>query len=130
MIKKSEFDELLKVSKILHGENGCAWDKEQTTVSFTKHVKEETEELLEAIASKDTAHIREELGDAIWSLIFFAKLAEKENLFTIDEALKEVKEKIIRRHPHVFGDVKVSSVEEIMDNWERIKREEKEKKSR
>ena len=125
----STFEELLDLNKHLHGPDGCDWDKEQTCKGFAKHVREEAEELFEAIQSGDQQHIKEELGDLIWTLIFYAKLSEKEGFFTLDESLQDIKAKIIRRHPHVFGDVKVNSVQEIRDNWESIKRDEIKKKT-
>jgi len=122
------FNELVEIMARLRSKDGCAWDLEQTMESYPKHIREEAEELFEAIDSGDMEHIKEELGDLIWTLVFYAQLAKDENLFTIEDALVDIKDKIIRRHPHIFGDVKANSVQEIKDNWDKIKQEERKKR--
>ncbi len=119
-----EFDDLLLVAKTLLGPEGCPWDKQQTLRSLQTYLLEETHELMEAIDSKDVEKIKEELGDAFYTLIFTAQLAEKDGLFSLSDAIRLVKEKLIRRHPHIFGNVKADSAEEVMRNWEEVKKQE------
>ena len=119
-----EFHRLLEIADRLLGPQGCAWDKEQTFFSLQPYLLEETYELIEAIDSLDSQKISEELGDCIYGLIFIAKLAESEKRFELCQTLDGICEKLIRRHPHVFGDTKVSSTEEIVQNWEQIKKQE------
>jgi MazG family protein len=118
------FDELLKIADTLLGPNGCAWDKKQTFETIKPYILEEAHELLEAIDLMDKEKIEEELGDCFYTLIFLAKLAEANGMFSLQDALQRIKEKLIRRHPHIFGDVKVESTEEIVNNWEEIKKKE------
>ncbi len=120
----NDFDELLKICDTLLGPNGCPWDKEQTFNTLKPYILEETHELLEAMDMNDNKKIEEELGDCIYALIFLAKLAEQNQLFSIKDSLRLVAEKLIRRHPHIFQGVKVASTEEVMHNWEAIKKKE------
>ena len=98
------FDKLLDVAKTLNGPDGCPWDHTQTFESLKKYVLEEAHEVMEAVDEKDNAHLIEELGDLLYTVVFYAMIAEKESLFTIDEIINHVKDKLVRRHPHVFGD--------------------------
>lgn len=118
-----QFDELLEVASILNGPNGCSWDQKQTFFSLQPYVLEEAHEVVEAVDGEDDQEIIEELGDLLYTVIFYAKVAQKEDRFSIKEVLEVVKEKLIRRHPHVFGSLKVESEEEVIKNWERIKQE-------
>lgn len=120
-----EFDALLGVAESLLGPNGCPWDQKQTFLSLQTYVLEEAHEVIEAVDANDDRKMAEELGDLLYTVIFYAKLAEKEGRFDMKQIISTIKEKLIRRHPHVFGDVQVSGVEEIAKNWERIKKEEK-----
>lgn len=122
------FDELVEIMARLRGPNGCPWDHEQTFKDYPQHIREEAEELFAAFDSGDVEHMKEEIGDLIWTLIFFSQIAKDEGLFTIEDSLKDIKEKIIRRHPHIFGDAKVSSAEEVIKTWNKIK--EKERKAK
>lgn len=125
-----EFNELISVTEQLLGPEGCPWDREQTFKSLRSSVLEEAFELIEAIDLNNDAHIREELGDFFFNAIFLCKIAEKENRFSMADALKEITEKLIRRHPHVFGEVKVKNIEALWDQWEGIKKSEKGKSHR
>lgn len=125
-----EFEELLKITDRLLGPDGCPWDQVQTLQSLRSSVLEETCELIEAIDLDDNAHIREELGDFFFNAVFFCKIAEKEKRFKIEEVLKEVVEKLIRRHPHVFGSSKINDLDAAKKQWEMIKAEEKGKTHR
>lgn len=123
------FDDLLKLADILLGENGCPWDKKQTIFTLQKHLIEEAHEVIEAIDSKDYDHIKEELGDLLYSIIFIAKVAEKEGKFSVDELTDELYKKYVRRHPHIFGEEKLETSEEVVKAWDKIKTTEKKKKN-
>ncbi|MBW5377583.1 nucleoside triphosphate pyrophosphohydrolase, partial [Brachyspira pilosicoli] len=119
------FEELISIVKKLRGENGCAWDRVQTFDSLIPCFLEEAYEVVEAINNKDYENIKEELGDILLHVVFFSELANDENKFNIDDVCKNINEKLIRRHPHVFGDSKVKDVNGILKQWEEIKKEEK-----
>ena len=99
------FDELLDVARTLNGEKGCPWDIKQTFFSLQPYVIEEAHELVEAVDRGDDQEIVEELGDLLYTVVFYAKVAEREKRFTMEDILNCEKEKLIRRHPHVFGEV-------------------------
>ncbi|MCB1072176.1 MAG: MazG family protein [Chlamydiia bacterium] len=120
-----EFDRLIEIADALHGPNGCPWDKKQTFQSLRPHVLEEVYELLDSIDEEDFTGMVEELGDILFQILFFAKLGEKSKKFTLEEIITIVSEKLVRRHPHVFGDLKVETSEEVIHHWERVKKEEK-----
>lgn len=124
------FDDLLAVAEKLHGPEGCPWDHKQTFFSLQPYVLEEAHEVVEAVDGGDDGEIVEELGDLLYTVIFYAKLAEKQKRFSMKEILEAVTEKLVRRHPHVFGDVKTKNEEEIIKNWQAIKQTEKGKKDR
>jgi len=105
----------------LRGEGGCKWDREQTPSTLRGALVEETYECIEAIDENDAPHIAEELGDLYLLVTMIAYMHEQEGKFTVADALERIKDKLIRRHPHVFGDVKVKNVEEILGNWAAIK---------
>lgn len=119
-----EFKKLLTIADQLLGPEGCPWDREQTFFTLQPYLLEETHELIEAIDLKNPSKISEELGDVLYALIFIAKLGEKEAAFTLPDSIRSVSEKLIRRHPHVFGDKKISSTEDVVDNWEEVKKKE------
>ena len=124
-----KFDDFVATIAALRSENGCPWDRKQTHESLKECLVEETGEVLEAIDKKDDANLCEELGDVLLQVVMHAQIAAEEGRFTIEDVINGVNEKMIRRHPHVFGDIKVSSVEEGLDLWEQIKQKEKEVKS-
>jgi tetrapyrrole methylase family protein/MazG family protein len=117
--------DLLKIMHLLRSPGGCPWDREQTHQSLARNLLEEAHETLEAIDSGDPDHLREELGDLLLQVVFHAEMAMQEGTFDIDDVAKAITEKLVRRHPHVFGDVEVDSAAEVLVNWERIKSEEK-----
>lgn len=119
-----EFKKLLAIADQLLGPEGCPWDREQTFFTLQPYLLEETHELIEAIDLKDPKKVSEELGDVLYALIFIAKLGEKESSFTLPDSIRKVSEKLIRRHPHIFGNKKISSTDEVVSNWESIKKEE------
>ncbi len=120
-----EFNKLIEIGEVLHGPNGCPWDKEQTFQSLRPHVLEEVHELLEAIDGDDSVGMVEELGDLLFQILFFGKLGEKTGRYNLKDIILVVSEKLVRRHPHVFGEVKVENADEVIDHWERVKGEEK-----
>ncbi|MBI4845148.1 MAG: hypothetical protein HY810_01520 [Candidatus Omnitrophica bacterium] len=129
MIKKTKFIELKKVFKTLHGPKGCLWDKKQTHQSLLGGLREETWELIQAIKSKNSEHVKEELGDVLLHVMFHAQIASKKNKFDIEDVIDVLIKKLKRRHPHVFGKTKVKSSAQIIRNWNKIKAKEKKIKS-
>jgi tetrapyrrole methylase family protein/MazG family protein len=123
------FEELVKIMSELRGKNGCPWDKEQTHQTLRRFLIEEAYEAVDAIEENDLNHLKEELGDLLLQIIFHSQIAGENNKFTIEDVLRELITKLKRRHPHIFGDIVVSSSEEVVANWEKIKKEEKEEKS-
>jgi tetrapyrrole methylase family protein / MazG family protein len=121
-------DHLLELVKVIHrlqAPDGCPWDREQTHQSLARHLLEETHETLEAIDSGDPERLPEELGDLLLQVVFHAEIAARDGEFDIDDVAETIVAKLIKRHPHVFGDVKVGSASEVLVNWERIKADEK-----
>jgi tetrapyrrole methylase family protein/MazG family protein len=125
-----ELNRLLSIADRLLSPGGCPWDLEQTFFSLQPHLLEEMYEFLEAIDLLDSEKMKEELGDVLYSLIFIAKLAEKEGRFSFQEAIEDLSDKLVRRHPHVFGNTQVSDTDEVVKNWEKIKSQEKGKETR
>ena len=123
------FDELKGVVSTLRSENGCPWDREQTHASLKAACIEEAAEvicginILEATGRSD--NLKEELGDLLLQVLMHAQIAEEERLFTLDDVVCGIKDKMIRRHPHVFGNAKAENPEEVVKNWNTIKAEEK-----
>lgn len=116
-----EFDDLLAVLDRLLGPGGCPWDQKQTLHSMRASPLEEVHELIEAIDTDDNENIREELGDLFFNACFLARLAEKEGRFHLKDVLRPITEKLIRRHPHVFGEKVVEDAEGVKKQWEDIK---------
>jgi tetrapyrrole methylase family protein/MazG family protein len=120
-----EFTSLQSIIKTLRGPNGCPWDIKQTHLSLKKYLIEEAYELLEAIDEDDIDHMIEELGDVLLQVMLHSQIGEDEGMFTIEDVIEGVSTKMIRRHPHVFGNVEVQSAEDVIANWKEIKAEEK-----
>lgn len=116
---------LVGVMRRLLGPDGCPWDKEQTFESMRKYVLEEACEVIDAIEGGDKAAIKEELGDLLLQVVFLAELGRNEGSFGIDDAVSGIVEKLVSRHPHVFGDMDAKDADEVLRNWERIKAQEK-----
>lgn len=125
----NQFAALKQVIADLRGPDGCPWDKEQTHQSLTPYAIEETHEMVEAIESQNDEHMCEELGDVLFQVVLHAQLAEERQAFTLEDVIESIVSKIVRRHPHVFGEAKVSGTEEVLQNWEEIKKLEKKNKS-
>ncbi len=113
----------------LRAPGGCPWDREQTFDSITKYTVEETYEVLEAIAARDWEELPGELGDLLLQVLFYAEMAGEQGHFSIDEVLETLSEKLVRRHPHVFGEVEAATPEAVLKNWEAIKRMERAQKA-
>lgn len=122
-----QFQTLVDIVARLRGPNGCPWDKEQTQKSLTQYHIEEAFELVEAIESGNQHEIKEELGDFLFQVILQAQVAKDESHFDIADVLENLNEKMVRRHPHVFGDIKAENSEEVWKNWEKLKAAEKDK---
>ena len=123
------FDDLMDIVAMLRGENGCEWDKAQTHNSLLRYLIEESYEYIEATRKKDSAMQADELGDVLLQVALHAQIGKEENTFNINDVLNAVCKKMIYRHPHVFSDVKADSVEEILKNWEELKKKEKGEKT-
>ncbi len=121
----SSLSRVISVIERLLAPDGCPWDREQTPESLCDYVVEEAFELVESIRARDTAGVMEELGDVLFLLLFIATLAERRGDFSLSDALEANAAKMIRRHPHVFADASFTDQKELLKNWERIKRQEK-----
>ena len=113
--------EFLDIIATLRGPDGCPWDKEQSPESLRSNLIEESYEAVEAIDENDPEHVREELGDVLLLIAMMSQIYSESGEFTIKDVIGEISAKLIRRHPHVFGDEKVHNAEEVLKNWERIK---------
>ena len=135
MIKNFKFKEkynvydLVEVIKALRSEGGCPWDIEQTHESIRKNLIEETYETIEAINKGDADMLREELGDVLMQVVFHAQIEDEKGVFNIDDVADENCRKMIERHPHVFGEINVNSVDDVLTNWDAIKRKTKGQKT-
>jgi uncharacterized protein YabN with tetrapyrrole methylase and pyrophosphatase domain len=123
--KKAAIEELLNVMARLRSPTGCPWDREQTHVSLRRHAIEEVYELIDAIEAGDDHEMAEELGDLLLQVVFHCQLARERGAFDFEKVTRVLVDKLIRRHPHVFGETKVKDVDEVWVNWEKIKRAEK-----
>ena len=123
-MEKELFEELVDVIATLRSENGCPWDREQTHETLKSTLIEETYETLEAIDAGDPKKLKEELGDLLLNIMLQAQIAAEHKNFDIYAVIETLTEKLIRRHPHVFGDVNVEDSDEVVKNWEEIKRQE------
>lgn len=123
--EKYDFKALVKIMKILRGKDGCPWDREQDHLSIRQNLIEETYEVIEAIDTDDPILLCEELGDLMLQVVFHACIEEEIGEFTIDNVINDICKKLIIRHPHIFSNVKVEGTGDVLDNWEKIKNEEK-----
>lgn len=122
-MKKRGFYDLVEIMKILRKQ--CMWDKEQTHSSIRRNFIEETYEAIEAIDNNDLILMKEELGDVLLQVVFHTEIETENNNFDIDDVCEGICAKLVYRHPHIFGDVKVSSTEDVLNNWDEIKKIEK-----
>ena len=127
---EKSFTKLLNIVRQLRGPDGCPWDKEQTHKSLLPYFLEEAYEVIEGVEAGDMNSLKEELGDVLLHVVFQADIAQKNSEFTIEDSLNHVNEKLVRRHPHVFGDKKADAAFHAKQNWESAKHKEKKRKSR
>ncbi len=127
--RKELFDKFCDIIEKLRAPDGCPWDRKQTAESLKKSLLEECDEAIEAVDKKDDENLCEELGDVLLVVGMIARIKEEEGKFNISDVLSGVNSKLIRRHPHVFGDAKASSPEEVLKLWNQVKEEEKKKKA-
>ncbi len=125
MKKQPAINDLLKVMAKLRSSKGCPWDREQNHRSLCRHAIEEVYELIDAIENDDDHEMAEELGDLLLQVVFHAQMAKERGAFDFEKLTRHLVDKLIRRHPHVFGNVKVKDVDEVWVNWEKIKKAEK-----
>lgn len=123
--KRPAIQELVKVMARLRSPTGCPWDREQDHMSLRWHAVEEVYELVDAIETHDDHELEEELGDLLLQIVFHCQLAKERDAFDFEKVARRITEKLIRRHPHVFGNLKVKDVDQVWANWEKIKRAEK-----
>lgn len=116
-----EFDDLTEIIKILRSPDGCPWDREQTLYSLKSAMMEEAAELLDALDNKDIENIKEELGDLLLHVVMHSRIAEEENIFSLDDVIKNLNDKLVRRHPHVFGDEKIHTASAVIKRWDEVK---------
>jgi len=118
-------DELVEIMRRLRDpRNGCPWDLEQTPETLKNYLLEEAHEVVEAIDSGDPAAVREELGDLLFQIVFHAQIGREDGTFDMEDVIRRIRDKMIRRHPHVFGDAEVRNADDVVDNWEEIKKAE------
>ena len=125
MKQKSAIEDLLKVMDRLRSPTGCPWDREQDHMTLRRHAIEEVYELIDAIENRDDHEMAEELGDLLLQVVFHCQLANERGAFDFEKVARHLVDKLIRRHPHVFGTTKVKDVDEVWSNWEKIKKAEK-----
>ena len=123
--KNYSFDDLVMVIEVLRGEGGCPWDMEQTHKSIRKDFIEETYEVIEAIDTEDPVLLREELGDVLLQVAFHAQIEREDGRFDVYDVANDICAKLIHRHPHVFGELKLDNSADVLLNWDKIKSEEK-----
>jgi len=119
------FEKLVAVQARLRAPKGCPWDREQTHESLRTYLIEEAYEVLEALESRDDAKFAEEMGDLLLQIVFHSQIAREEGRFTVAEVIREIHDKMIRRHPHVFGELRAKDSAEVLRNWEQIKAQER-----
>jgi len=123
--EKKLFTEMMNIIAKLRGPEGCLWDRKQTLESLTTNILEEAKEISEAVKSQDIDNLREELGDLLMVIFMEIEIATEKGLFSYSEVLTGAINKFVRRHPHVFGDLKVNTPEEALAAWKKMKEEEK-----
>jgi nucleoside triphosphate diphosphatase len=123
-----KFQKAVAIMARLRAPGGCPWDREQTFDTIKRYTLEETYEVLEAIENRDWQELTSELGDLLLQVLFYSEMAREAGLFTMDDVLDSLSNKLVDRHPHVFGNVKADDAEQVLKNWEALKKEEKKRK--
>ena len=126
MANHAEFDAFVETIAKLRAPDGCPWDREQTHASIAHNMIEEAYEAVDAIEARDVAHLREELGDVLLQVVLQSQIAADAGEFTIDDVCRDINEKMVRRHPHIFGEVQASTPEEVAGIWDAVKMRERE----
>lgn len=126
MANHAEFDAFVETIAKLRAPDGCPWDREQTHASIAHNMIEEAYEAVDAIEARDAAHLREELGDVLLQVALQSQIAADAGEFTIDDVCRDINEKMVRRHPHIFGEVQALTPEEVTDIWDAVKMRERE----
>jgi tetrapyrrole methylase family protein / MazG family protein len=129
-MERRSFEELVNLMKTLRGPGGCPWDREQTYESLKPFIIEEAYEVVDAIDTKDRGALVEELGDLLLQAVFVAELGREEGAFEIGDAIGAIHDKLVRRHPHVFGEVRADDAEAVIVNWEKLKRDERKEENK
>ncbi len=124
-MEKRTFENLVALMARLRSPEGCPWDREQTYDSLKRYVLEEAYEVLDAVEQRDFDKLAQELGDLLLQVLFYAQMASEEGKFGVQDVIHQLSEKLIRRHPHVFGDLRVNDSAEVLKNWEKLKAEER-----
>lgn len=124
-MKYKNLEELIAVIAKLRAPDGCPWDRAQTHSTLRPNMLEEAYEAVDAIDDNDMAHLREELGDVLLQVVLHSQIASENGDFTLEDVAKELKEKLIHRHPHVFGSAKIDTADDVKDAWDKLKAEEK-----
>lgn len=117
----AEFSKLVELVAYLRSDDGCPWDQKQTMESMIECLREEAQEVVDAVEAGDMENLREELGDLILQGVFYAQLADEKDLFSVDQVLRDLNEKLVRRHPHVFGDETAENPSQAIDRWDEVK---------
>ena len=125
----NKLEQLIQLIRKLRAPDGCPWDQKQRKEDLGKYILEEAYEVMDSLDKADPEDLKEELGDLLFQILFLTEICAESGLFSLSDVMDEVKEKMIRRHPHVFGDWKVNSVQDVKDNWQRIKAQERNKKN-
>lgn len=120
-----QIERLINIIATLRGENGCPWDREQTHYSLKKNMIEEAYEAVDAIEDADSKHLKEELGDVLLQVVLHSQIAKESNEFDIEDVAKGIADKLVHRHPHVFGDAHIECADDVVVAWEKLKAEEK-----
>lgn len=128
-MKYKNLEKLIKVIEILRSEKGCVWDRAQTHETLTPNMIEEAYEAVEAIKEHNSEHLREELGDVLLQVVLHAQIGKENGEFDIEDIAKELNDKLIHRHPHVFGSAHANTPQEVTENWEKLKQEEKQERT-
>jgi MazG family protein len=127
---KHSFDDLVKLMTRLRGPNGCPWDRKQTLESLKPFVIEEAYEVVDAIDNNDRRALLEEIGDFLLEAVFITELTREEGSFDVYDSITAIHDKLVRRHPHVFGDVEAKDADQVLVNWEKLKSEERKKENK
>jgi len=122
---ENQVERLLEIMRRLRGPGGCPWDREQTLETLKKNLIEEAYEVIDAIDSGDLSELKGELGDLLLQVVFQAQICDEEGAFNFDDVAASIADKLVRRHPHVFGDMQADTPDEVIRNWEKIKKTEK-----